>query len=220
MNRRKSVVIIDYKLSNLFSVLNACMFVGLDAVISSEKRDLENAAAVILPGVGAFSEAMNNLDQLDLIHPIKKFVDGGRPLMGICLGMQLLFSESHEFGQYKGLDIIKGEVRKFPSRNAEGKFLRIPQIGWNRISINQNHDRKKEKTPLTKLDSLEYMYFVHSFYAKPDDKGCVLTTTDYEGMEYCSSILSHNVFAVQFHPEKSAKKGIEIYRSWAGNLNP
>lgn len=167
----------------------------------------------ILPGVGAFGDAMHNLEKLDLIGPIKEFIASGKPLMGICLGMQLLFSESEEFGINQGLNVIPGKVMKFPAKNQEGEIVKIPQIGWNQIY--EPTAEKWKNTPLQAIKNNEFMYFVHSYYAKPDRDESILSLTNYKGLEYCSSILHENVFATQFHPEKSAKEGMKIYSNWA-----
>lgn len=210
------VVIIDYNAGNLFSVEHACLQVGLNAVVSSDKKVLEAAKAIILPGVGAFNDAMNNLKKLDLISPLKDKVESGTPLLGVCLGLQLLFTESEEFGHHKGLDLVEGSILKFPNQ-IHGNNIKVPQIGWNKIYFK---DRSNwDKSPLEGIPEEEFMYFVHSYYANPSNKSEITTLTEYEGLEYCSSILKNNIFATQFHPEKSAKWGIEIYKSWANSLN-
>lgn len=217
MPKKIKVAIIDYQLSNLFSVQHACNFIGLDAKITSDKRDLENVDGVILPGVGAFGDAMSNLKKLDLIQPIKEFINCGKPFMGICLGLQLLFSESQEFGIYPGLDIIKGNVKKFPKINLKHEQIKVPQIGWNSIYRNSK-TQSWNNTPLKNLSQNEFMYFVHSYYTDPLDQKVILSLTNYSGIEYCSSILYKNIFATQFHPEKSGPEGIKIYQNWAKNI--
>lgn len=207
------IAIIDYQLSNLFSVKHACESIGLSAIITSDKAKLLDSKAAILPGVGAFGDAMKNLKKLDLIETIRKFIETGRPFMGICLGMQLLLSESEEFGHHKGLNIIKGKVKKFT--RIKDKSLKIPQIGWNSIYRPKNHSDIWKGTPFVNIDNNEYMYFVHSYYVVPENKTYVLSQTRYGNIEYCSSILYKNIFATQFHPEKSGKEGIKIYQNWA-----
>lgn len=204
----KKTVIVDYGMGNIFSVLRACANAGLDAVLTADRKVLESAAAVILPGVGAFGSAMENLNRLDLIQPLKDFCASGRPFMGICLGFQLLMTESEEFGVNQGLDIIKGVVRKFPAPNSEG--AKVPQIGWNTIKKVRSWDG----TVLEGLADGEYMYFVHSFYVAPDSPETTNSVTSYAGIEYSSSISSGNIFACQFHPEKSAWNGLKIYRDF------
>lgn len=206
------IAIIDYGMGNLFSVQHACKFVGLQPFVTSDRKKILSADGAILPGVGAFGRAMNYLEQLGLIDTIQSFVRSGKPFMGICLGMQLLFSESEEFGVSKGLDIIPGNVLKFYGQDNQSNKIKIPQIGWNQIF------KSKEglpKSPLSGIKNGEFMYFVHSFYTVPLDSGCILTKTEYACIEYCSSILKENIFATQFHPEKSAKEGIKIYSNWS-----
>lgn len=207
------IAIVDYQLSNLFSVLNACKFVGLDARITYEKKEITEADAIILPGVGSFGNAMENLKKLDLIKSIKDFIASGKPFMGICLGMQLLMSESEECGPHKGLDIIKGSVKKIPSLDKKGDKVLIPQIGWNKILKPEEKDNWLD-SPLKNLKNNEFMYFVHSYYVDPVDKNVILAKTEYAGIKYCSAILYNNVFALQFHPEKSGKEGIKVYKDW------
>lgn len=207
----KNVVIIDYGLGNLFSVKQACNTVGLNVKISNTKEEILNADALILPGVGAFIEAMNNLEKLDLTNAIKDIVSKGKPFFGICLGMQLIFSKSEEFGSGNGLNLLPGLIKKFPS-NYGGKILKVPQIAWNKIYAEKQNWKE---TPLFNISENEYMYFVHSYYVEAENNEVVLTKTNYEGLEYCSSILKKNIFATQFHPEKSSEKGIIIYKNWA-----
>jgi glutamine amidotransferase len=208
---KKKVIIIDYNLGNLFSVKQACDSVGMDAKISSNKSEIEDADAIILPGVGAFIEAMQNLKKLDLIDPIKHAVNKGVPFFGVCLGLQLIFTRSEEFGSGEGLDLIPGVIKKFPA-TYEDKKIKVPQIAWNTIS---SAEQSWTGTPLFDVEENEFMYFVHSYYVEPADNHSVLTRTNYEGLDYCSGILKDNIFAVQFHPEKSAQKGISIYKNWA-----
>jgi glutamine amidotransferase len=207
----KKVVIIDYQLGNLFSVKQACDTVGINAEISSNREDILNADALILPGVGAFIEAMNNLKKFGLDTAIQTKVNAGTPIFGICLGQQLLFTESEEFGAGKGLDLISGIIKRFPETFEERK-VKVPHIAWNTIfKLNQIWDN----TALSDLSNNDFMYFIHSYYVKPSDDTCILTQTNYDGIEFCSSILKNNIFATQFHPEKSADKGISIYKNWA-----
>lgn len=210
------VKIVDYQMGNMFSIQGACNKVGLEAMITSDLREITQADALILPGVGAFDEAMGNLRRLDLVEPIKDFVQTGKPFLGICLGMQLLFSQSEEFGCTNGLDIVQGAVEKLPSSLA-GKALRVPHIGWNRIYPSAG--QPWESTILSKVDPGEFMYFAHSFHCKPADDLVTLSMTSYDGFEFCSSIRFRNIHATQFHPEKSAQHGINIYKNWAEVIN-
>lgn len=202
------VAIIDYQLSNLFSVKHAFDYLSIDSEITSDKSVISKCDAAILPGVGAFGDAMNNLKQLDLINLIKDFVLRGKPFMGVCLGMQLLFSQSEEFGIHKGLSLVKGKVKKFSGKK---NVIKVPQIGWNQIfQVKQSWDN----SPLKETKNNEFMYFVHSYYVLPEDQNVVLSDTIYEDIRYCSGLLSENLFAAQFHPEKSGPEGIKIYRNW------
>lgn len=208
----KKILIIDYKLGNLFSVNQALTNIGLNVKITSSADEIESADAIVLPGVGAFSDAMNNLEELNLINPIKRFIDSGKPFLGICLGLQLLFTESEEFGFTKGLGIVKGKVKRFNNHNNEGETRKVPQIAWNQIHELDGHSWKN--TPLAPIKNGEFMYFVHSFYVEPDEL-VALSMTNYDGQNYVSSIKKNNIFACQFHPEKSAKEGLKIYNTWA-----
>lgn len=208
----KRVLIIDYKLGNLFSVKQALTNIGLNAKITSNADEIEFADALVLPGVGAFGDAMNNLQELNLINQIKQFIQTGKPFLGICLGLQLLFAESEEFGRTKGLGIVKGTVKRFYNTNKEGETRKVPQIGWNQIK--KPIGTSWYNTPLQNIRDGEFMYFVHSFYVDPEE-AVALTQTNYDGQIYVSSILKDNIFACQFHPEKSSGEGIKIYNNWA-----
>lgn len=208
-NKKRKVVIIDYEMGNLFSVKTACEKVGIEAVLSGSAEEISEASFLILPGVGAFGDAMDNLRKLKIVEPIKKFISSGRPFLGICLGMQLLMTESEEFGRHKGLDIIKGKVVKFPV----GKD-KVPQVGWNKI-LKADGKTNWNNSLLKGLFEGEYMYFVHSFYCLLDDEKNVLSKTEYAGLDYCSALRKDNVFACQFHPEKSGEEGLKIYKNLA-----
>jgi imidazole glycerol-phosphate synthase subunit HisH len=209
---QKRILIIDYKLGNLFSVNQALTNIGLNVKITSNPDEIESADAIVLPGVGAFNDAMNNLQSLNLINPIKKSFESGKPLLGICLGLQLLFSESEEFILTKGLGLVKGRVKRFNNINREGESRKVPQIAWNQIfKINNN---SWENTPLQEIKEGEFMYFVHSFYVEPKEP-VGLSQTNYDGHFYVSSIQKNNLFACQFHPEKSAQEGLKIYNTWS-----
>ncbi len=207
----KTVAIVDFNSGNLFSVERACQYVGLNPVITSDPKILMKADGMILPGVGAFGEAISNLRRLDLEFPIRDYVGSGRPFMGVCLGLQLLFSESVEFGNHKGLGLLDGTVAKFPRETASGEKLRVPHIGWSTIEPAQDW----KNTPLEDVSPGRHMYFVHSYYVVPSKKENVLSKTVYEGIDFCSSVRSGNIFAFQFHPEKSSEDGLKVYKSWA-----
>lgn len=205
----KKIVIVDYSLGNMFSVQQAFAFHGIEAIITADKKIIESADAIVLPGVGAFGEAMNNLNSTGLTETIKEFVTKGKPFLGICLGMQLLFESSDEFGSTAGLGIIKGKIKKFQFAD---KKVHVPQMAWNNI-IEPVKGRWKN-TVLEGIANNEFMYFVHSFYSEPENTDDVLCLTNYEGFEYCSAVNKANVTATQFHPEKSADEGLKIYKNW------
>jgi glutamine amidotransferase len=207
---KRHVVIIDYQLGNLFSVRQACEQLGCDVTVSSSPEVLLDADFAILPGVGAFSNAMDNMRSFGLTGAVHEYVSSGKPLMGLCLGMQLLFSHSEEFGHTEGLGLIPGAVRKFDFSGPDGRAYKVPQIQWNRIEPS----RSWEGTPLQCTASGDFMYFVHSFYVLPEDPSHILSRTTYGGMDYCSAVLHGNVFATQFHPEKSGLRGVGIYDQW------
>jgi imidazole glycerol-phosphate synthase subunit HisH len=201
------IAIIDYGMCNLFSVCHACLNVGLSPYITKDPGQIDAADGVILPGVGAFGDAMLNLQKLDLVvHVQKAFAN--KPFLGICLGLQLLFESSSEFGAHKGLDLIKGAVDKFPVQK-NGEPIRIPQIGWNKIEIKQSGHCIFRGIP-----SQSFVYFIHSYFVKPNDDKVILTTSDYGGIDYCSGVCSDNAIGLQFHPEKSGKLGLQIYENW------
>ena len=224
MARRQdsSIAIVDYGLGNLFSIKQACELTGMKAEITSSKKTLAGADTVILPGVGAFGDAMSALKSLDLIDTIRQVAESGKLLIGICLGLQLLFSESSEFGSYKGLDIIEGKVVRFEKPRYKDFLLKVPQIGWNRISspngnsLIEGEGYNPSDWKSTLLDGVgngSYMYFVHSYYGIPDDPGVILSKTTYGDIEYCSGLKKRNVYGFQFHPERSGHNGLKVYRN-------
>ena len=204
------IAIIDYKMSNLFSVQAACENVGLSSIITSDKNEILDSKVAILPGVGAFGEAMKYLSDLKLDDTIFQFVDSGKPFVGICLGLQLLFDSSEEFGDYSGLGLVKGKVKKFKFHSDNSIKYPVPQIGWNKIKKNRT---TWEKTLLCNNASDDFMYFVHSYFVEPENNNIILSKTNYGKTEYCSSIQQNNIFACQFHPEKSGKIGVNIYKN-------
>ncbi len=211
------VAIVDYGLGNLFSVKQACAFVGLNSIITNSRKDILGADAVILPGVGAYGDAMLTLRRLDLVNVLRDIVESPKPLVGICLGMQLLMTESYEFGCYKGLGIIEGPVVRFDAPKEKDRMLKVPQIGWNCIFQPAN-DLRWHRTLLDRIVEGEYMYFVHSYTVQPQESNVILSTSRYGHIEFCSSIQSGNVFACQFHPERSGPKGLQIYNNLANRL--
>ncbi|PSK94450.1 imidazole glycerol phosphate synthase subunit HisH [Taibaiella chishuiensis] len=207
----KKIAIVDYQLGNLYSVEQAFKHLGVEAVVTNDKDIIANADALVLPGVGAFADAMENMKKLDLVAPVKDFVATGKAFMGVCLGLQILFTESEEFGSSKGLGIVDGQIRKFSNNLPDNSNAKVPQIAWNRLLEQQI---AWKDTPLKELPEGGFQYFVHSYYAVPEDQNVILSTTRYEGFEYCSSIIKKNIFACQFHPEKSGEQGLSIYKNW------
>lgn len=199
------IAIIDYNAGNIQSVINAVEFLGEKAVLVSKPDDLVKFDKAILPGVGAFGEAMNKLKSANLDKAICEFVAQNKPFLGICLGMQLLFEKSFEFGESDGLGILKGSVVKFDESKFD-KNLKIPHMGWNSCEFTQD-------TPINRnLDKSAYLYFVHSFHVVCDDK-IVLSKTNY-GYDFVSSVTKDNIFGFQPHPEKSHENGLKILKNF------
>lgn len=196
------IAIIDYGLGNLQSVKKALEFLGFEAAITSSKRDISDASHVILPGVGAFADAVLNLNKKDLITPMQKSISSGKPFLGICLGMQLLFDYGLEYGRTEGLGIIPGGVEPFSLTDKK-----IPHMGWNSLKVYDN--------PIIPKEENLYVYFVHSYHAVNVPKENVIATTEY-GYEFVSGVSKDNVFGVQFHPEKSADVGLNIIKRFGG----
>ena len=202
------IVIIDYGMGNLRSVQKAFEQVGCQAVVTADPAVAGQAEKLVLPGVGAFRDCMRNLTEGGFVVPIKAHIAAGKPFLGICLGLQLLFAESEEFGRHPGLGIIPGKVVRFPDGAQEGgEVLKVPHMGWNRISIHR-------PAPLYQgVPDGSYVYFVHSFYVVPDDPAVIATETGY-GQPFCSSIWRDNVMATQFHPEKSQAVGLQMLKNF------
>jgi len=197
------IAIIDYGMGNLRSVQKGFERMGHEVVVTNDAKTILDASKVVLPGVGAFPDCMRNLREYGLIDAVHRTIRSGKPFLGICLGLQLLFTESEEFGISKGLDIIKGRVIRF--KGPEFADLKIPHMGWNSISI------KRQVPALQDVPDNSHVYFVHSFHVVPEDKSVIATTTPY-GIDFVSSIWKDNIFAVQFHPEKSQNLGLSILK--------
>jgi glutamine amidotransferase len=198
------IAIIDYDMGNLKSVEKAFEKLGAKTAVTRDEKSIKNSSHVVLPGVGAFGACMKNLSSYGLIEPILRTIEDGRPFLGVCLGLQLLFEESEEDGPTKGLGVIKGKVVRFPSPSKE---LKVPHMGWNSIRI------KKRSPLLNGIPDGSFFYFVHSYYGRPVDSTVALTETDY-GVGFVSSIARGNVFACQFHPEKSQQPGLKILENF------
>ena len=203
------IAIIDYGMGNLRSVQKAFAAVGEDAVVTRSQGIIDRASHLVLPGVGAFPDCMANLDRYGLVGAIRKGIQSGKPFLGICLGLQLLFTESEEFGVHKGLDIIPGKVRRFPAlSDPSGQPLKVPHMGWNAVTLTRH------APPLHGIPDDTYVYFVHSYYVDPFEASTVATTTQY-GRAFASSVWRDNIFACQFHPEKSQSVGLRIVKNFA-----
>jgi glutamine amidotransferase len=201
------IAIVDYGVGNLRSVQRAFEYVGTEVTVTAHRGTIESALAVVLPGVGAFGEAMSNLERAGLTDVIRQVIVQGRLFLGICLGLQLLFEESEEMGQHRGLGVFGGQVKRFEVG------LKVPQIGWNQIHI-------QRASPLLEgVADGSYAYFVHSYYVAPADPEIVLATTDYE-IDYASIVGQGNVFGIQFHPEKSQAVGLRILRNFTALVSP
>jgi len=195
------IAIVDYGMGNLRSVEKGFLKVGVDARVVREPQAVDDADAVVLPGVGAFRDCIRNLAQTSMTESIMRSIRKGKPYLGICLGLQVLFTESEEFGIYKGLDVFKGKVVRFQID------LKVPHMGWNNVKI-------LRRPPI--FDGIQdesFFYFVHSYYVATDDTAAVSTTTDY-GITFTSMVWKDNIFATQFHPEKSQESGLRVLKNF------
>jgi len=197
------IAIIDYGMGNLRSVCKAFEAVGHEAIVTRDAAVIKSAAHVVLPGVGAFGDCMANLRRFDLIEPIRSTIQTGKPFLGICLGLQLLFTESEEFGLHHGLGITQGRVRKF---NLE-PHLKVPHIGWNQVHV------QRECPLFDDIPNGSEWYFVHSYFVEPADASITATITTY-GISFASAIWKDNVVACQFHPEKSQLVGLRLLKNF------
>lgn len=202
---RDMIAVIDYGMGNLRSVQKALETVGGRAKITSRPSDLKRCKKIVFPGVGAFGEAMKELRRLRLIKPLKDAIEEGKPFLGLCLGMQLLFERSAEAPGVKGLGILKGDVKRFDFRSRK---LKVPHMGWNCINV-----KGQEARIMDGVSNDPYVYFVHSYYVKPKEKNIILTTTDY-GIRFASGIRKGNIYGFQFHPEKSQALGLRILKNF------
>jgi glutamine amidotransferase len=203
------IAIIDYGMGNLCSVQKGFEKIGAETIVTADPQAVLQADKVVLPGVGAFRDCMRNLEQAGFVDPIIRVIAEGRPFLGICVGMQLLFTDSVEFGLYQGLNVIPGHVLRFPDdMRIADENLKVPQMGWNQLCI------KRRPPSFEGIADDSNVYFVHSYYVKPDNDDVIATTTDY-GIEFCSSVWKDNIVATQFHPEKSQDVGLRILKNFA-----
>ena len=199
------VAIIDYGVGNLFSLKSSLSSLGADVIVTADENELKNADQIILPGVGAFEDAIKKLRETSLDKVVIELAKSGKPLMGICLGMQLLFDKSYEYGEHEGLGLIKGDI--VPIKDDVSSDLKIPHIGWNALKF------QNAASPIfANINDGDCVYFVHSFYAKNCEKN-VIATTEY-GATLTAAVADKNVFGCQFHPEKSGKIGLSILESF------
>ncbi|MBO5068654.1 MAG: imidazole glycerol phosphate synthase subunit HisH [Clostridia bacterium] len=199
------IAIVDYGVGNLFSLVSSFKSIGVDAILTSDKNVIQSADKIILPGVGAFGDASDKLFSSGLAEIVKSEAKKGKPVLGICLGMQLLLEKSFEYGEHKGLGLIKGEIR--PIKDVIPKSLKIPHIGWNALKF------KGEKSPIFKyLKDGDFVYFVHSYYGANCDES-VIATAEY-GAHITAAVQSGNVYGCQFHPEKSGDVGLKILKAF------
>jgi glutamine amidotransferase len=198
------IAIVDYGMGNLRSVEKGFQKVGINALVVSKAQEIDDAKAVVLPGVGAFRDCMRNLEEKSLIEPILRSIKRGKPYLGICLGLQVLFAESEEFGAHRGLGIFQGKVVRFHTD------LKVPHMGWNTVHL------VRRPSLFEGINDASFFYFVHSYYVVPEDDSVIAAKTEY-GTEFVSMAWRENVFATQFHPEKSQDDGLRILKNF-GNV--
>lgn len=204
------ITIIDYGLGNIKSVQRAFEIFNPNVLVSSDYKEIIKSDKIVLPGVGTFGDGMSGLKKLNLVDTIHSLVSKKKPLLGICLGMQLMLDKSEEFGKHKGLGIINGQVIKIPVEIKEEKICRVvPHVGWNKINI-----KKKSSKILSHIKSEDYFYFVHSFMAVPSNEDDLLISCNYQNFEFAAGINKENIFGLQFHPEKSGEKGLKIIKNF------
>ena len=211
-----TTAVINYGSGNIFSLTNALDHVGVKNILITSPDDLAAFDQVVVPGVGAYSSCMDKLRDTGFDKAIKDYVGTGRKTLGICVGMQVLFDRSFEFGDHLGLGFLPGVVDKIPSQNAAGDPVTVPHIGWQKISISIGTDQQGSVAKvLTELDSDQDYYFVHSYTAKPDVEGDLLAVADYSGISIAAAAGRGNLLGLQFHPEKSGEAGLELLKQWA-----
>ncbi|HKR10061.1 MAG TPA: imidazole glycerol phosphate synthase subunit HisH [Gemmatimonadaceae bacterium] len=210
------VAIVDLGMGNLHNVRRACAHVGIESALTTQPADILAADAVILPGVGAMPEAMRALESTGLGDAVRRTVADGKPLLGVCLGLQLLMSRGTEFNEHDGLGIFRGSVERFPRKTADGQRLRVPHIGWAPIFPVSSDGWQGTLLATTPVDSA--LYFVHSYRVIPEDNGIITAKARYAGIEFVAAVSSENVFACQFHPERSGPIGLRVYQQFAARL--
>jgi len=208
------IAIVDYEVGNLHSALKGFRHFTSNAFITNDARNLLSADALVLPGVGSFAAGMEGLKKYNLIEAVKSFAEAEKPILGICLGAQLLMSGGVEFGEYEGLNLIKGKVIKFPEAQMTAK---IPHIGWTPIKPSENE--KWADTIFENVEENSYMYFIHSYVIVPERSKNILAITNYGGYQFSSALKQENIYGCQFHPEKSGKAGLQIIKNFVDSFN-
>ena len=203
------IAVIDYGVGNLFSLLSSLNYLELDTKLTNDIEEIKNAKGIILPGVGAFRDAIGNLEKYGLKEILINEAKNGKPFLGICLGMQMLFEKSYEYGEYEGLGLINGTVQEIKKYIPENSDLKIPHMGWNSLAIN---DGFKDDKILKDVDNNEYVYYVHSYFAKTDIKN-IVAYSEY-GTKIPGIVKNENVYGMQFHPEKSGDTGLKLLKNW------
>lgn len=209
-----NITIIDSDICNLFNVTAAFTSLGCKVLVTRSPREISKADKLVLPGVGAFGPGMRSLSRYDLIEPICTFAKSGKPLLGICLGMQMLASVSEELGQWEGLDLIRGRIRMFQKPDEGGPLFKIPQIGWNLVHRPPAEKNSWHGTVLQDIGDRPYVYFVHSFVMEPEEKHHILGITTYGKDTFCSVVKKDNISGCQFHPERSGPVGMRILQNF------
>lgn len=207
------MTVIDYGIGNIFSVVRALKYFEAEVKLTDKPQDILSASSLVLPGVGAFLNGMRGLCERGLIDPLREYAASGRPLLGICLGMQMLFTESTEFGRHDGLNIIKGKIIPIEPLEITGASFKVPHIGWSEL-IRPQGGREWGSSILKYISEKEYCYFIHSFTAIPDDEGHRLSDTYYGNFRISAAVAKENVYGCQFHPEKSGITGLKIIKGF------
>ena len=205
------IAVIDYGVGNLFSLLSSLNYVGLDTKLTNNVEEIKSAKGIILPGVGAFRDAVSNLEKYGLKDILIDEAKNGKPFLGICLGMQMLFEKSYEYGEFEGLGLINGSVEEIKKHIPENSDLKIPHIGWNNLKINDEF-RNDKILKNVNVENEEYVYYVHSYFAKADMKN-IVAYSEY-GTKIPGIVKNENVYGMQFHPEKSGDTGLKLLKNW------
>lgn len=209
----KTVMVVDYNLGNIYSIRRALEHLGCTVIVSGDPDEISVANLLILPGVGAFAEGMNNLSRKGLVGAIEKYVFSGRPFLGICLGMQLLMSESEEHGRHRGFGFISGKVMRLTGTEDASAYYKIPHIGWGMLEAPGGNTQWDESI-LEGLQNGDFVYFAHSYMVIPEDSRSVIASTKYGNNIFCSVVKNNNIYGCQFHPEKSGEVGLRILENF------